>query len=81
MFLIFETLTVLKIPMWGVIYLSYTGNCEMMTGTQMILIQHSVVREFHSERGAAWLRASTAFRERPRAGVDMCVGGTERADC
>ncbi len=33
MFLIFETLIVLKIPMWRVIYLSYTGNCEMMTGT------------------------------------------------
>ncbi len=75
MFLIFETLIVLKSPMWRVIYLSYTGNCEMMTGTHMILIQHSVVREFHNERGAVWPRASTAFRQRPWAGVDMCVGG------
>lgn len=24
----------------------------------------------------AWPRSSTAFRERPRAGVDMCAGGT-----
>lgn len=45
----------------------------MMTATHMILIQPRAEREFHSECGEAWPRASAAFRERLRAGVDVCV--------